>query len=256
MEKEGSVQVGEKRGSSVLFDVPYSYCPGTGCTHNVLTIMLGQIIEELGIRDRTILVGPVGCSEMIVTYLNVDAISGPHGRALSVATGIKLSLPDRIVITYQGDGDFASIGIAEAVHTAARGHKISTIWVNNGVYGMTGGQMSVTTLLGQITTTTLEGRSRELAGNPLHVSEMLASIEGSYFIAREAVNSKTNKEKCRDAITKAIRLQMEGHGFNAVEVLGICPTNWRLSPKEANKRLEQEMMKEFPLGIKKDIGRC
>ena len=216
--------------------------------------MLGEIIEELEIRGKAILVGRVGCSEQIINYLDVDAIGAPHGRALSVATGIKRSLPDRIVITYQGDGDFASIGIAEAVHTAARGHKLSTIWVNNGIYGMTGGQMSVTTLPGQVTTTTLEGRSRELTGNPLHVSEMLASIKGAYFIAREAANSRANIEKCRASIIKAIRLQMEGHEYNAVEVLGICPTNWRLSPKEANKRLEQEMMKGFPLGIKQDMS--
>lgn len=232
---------------SVLFDVPYAYCPG--CTHNVLTVMLGKIIEELGIRDKTILVSPVGCSERIINYLNVDAISAPHGRALSVATGIKRSLPHMMVITYQGDGDFASIGIAEAVHTAARGEKISTVWVNNGVYGMTGGQMSITTLLGQKTTTTVEGRSRELAGNPLRVSEMLATIKGAYFVTRETVSSKANAEKCRAAIIKAIKLQMEGHGFNAVEVLGICPTNWHLSTKEANRRLE-EVIKVFPLGVK------
>lgn len=242
------------RKSSILFDVPWQYCPGTGCTHTVLTRMLGEIIEALGIRGETILVGPVGCSEQIINYVDVDAIGAPHGRALSLATGIKRSLPDRIVITYQGDGDFAAIGIAEAVNTAVRGEKISTIWVNNGVYGMTGGQMSVTTLIGQETTTTVEGRSRELTGNPFRVSELLANVAGAYFITREAVNSKTNMEKCRASIMKAIRLQIEGHGFNAVEVLGICPTNWHLSPKEATKRLEREVMSEFPLGVKKDLS--
>lgn len=243
-----------KRRSSVLFDVPYQYCQGTGCTHNILTVMLGEIIEELQIRDKTILVGPVGCSEQIINYLDVDAIGAPHGRALSLATGIKRSHPDRIVITYQGDGDFASIGIAEAIHTAARGEKISTIWVNNGVYGMTGGQMSVTTLLGQKTTTSVDGRNRESTGSPLHVSELLADIEGAYFISREAINSRINKEKCRMSIVKGIKLQIEGHGYNAVEVLGICPTNWRTPPKEANRRLEEELMKEFPLGTKKDMS--
>lgn len=217
--------------------------------------MLAEIIEELEIGDKLILVGPVGCSEQIINYLNVDAVSGPHGRALSLATAVKRCLPDKIVITYQGDGDFASIGIAEAVHTAARGEKISTIWVNNGLYAMTGGQMSVTTLLGQATTTTTGGRNRDCAGNPLHVSEMLASIERSYFITREAVNSRTNKDRCRASIVKAIQLQMEGHGFNSVEVLGVCPTNWHMSPKEAVKRLEQEVMKEYPLGVKKDMSK-
>lgn len=245
----------EKKRGRILFDVPYQYCQGTGCTHYILTIMLGEIIEELGIRDKTILVGPVGCSEQIINYLDVDAIGAPHGRALSVATGIKRSLPDRVVITYQGDGDFGSIGIAEAVHTAARGEKISTIWVNNGLYAMTGGQMSVTTLIGQKTTTTVEGRKEEQAGSPLRVSEMLSTIGRSYFITREAVNSKTNKDRCRASIIKEIKLQMDGHGFNAVEVLGICPTNWHLSPKESIQRLEQEVMKEFPLGIKKDLSR-
>ena len=241
-----------KKKFSVLFDVPYLYCQGVGCTHQALTRMLGKIIDELGIRDKIIMVTPVGCSERIINYLDVDAIGAPHGRALSLATGIKRSLPDRIVITFQGDGDFAAIGIAEAVHTATREEKISTIWVNTGVYGMTGGQMSVTTLPDQKTTTTVEGRNRELAGNPLHVSELLSNINGSYFITREAANTRANTEKCRASVTKAITLQMEGHGFNAVEVLGICPINWRMSPKEANKRLEQEVMKEFPLGIKQD----
>lgn len=243
-----------ERRCNVLFDTPYHYCPGTGCAHNVLTKMLGQIIEELGIRDKTILVGPVGCSELIIDYLDVDAIGAPHGRALSLATAIKRLLPDRVVITYQGDGDFGSIGIAEAIHTARRGEKISTLWVNNGVYAMTGGQMSVTTLPGQITTTTQGGMNKELAGNPLHVSELLANVEGSYFIAREAVNSKANQERCRASMMKEIELQMEGHGFNAVEVLGVCPTGWRMSAKEAAKRLEQEMMTEFPLGIRKDLS--
>lgn len=243
-----------KKNCSALFDVPYNYCPATGCTHNSLTIMLGEIIEELGIRGKTILVGPVGCSEMVVRYLDVDAIGAPHGRALSLATAIKRSLPDRIVITYQGDGDFASIGMAEAVHTASRGEKISTVWVNNGVYAMTGGQMSVTTLQGQKTSTTGEGREREVTGNPLHVSELLAGIEGTYFITREAASSRTNLEKCRASIIKAIKLQMEGHGFNAIEILGICPTNWHLSPRESVKRLEQEVMKVFPVGVKKDMS--
>ncbi len=241
-----------ERKSKSLFDVPYQYCPGTGCTHNTLTLMLGEIIDELGIRGQTILVGPVGCSEQIINYMDVDAISGPHGRALSLATAIKRLLPDRIVITFQGDGDFASIGIAEAVHTAARGEKILTIWVNNGLYAMTGGQMSVTTLLGQKTATSAAGRNSESAGNPLHVSELLAGIENSYFITREAVNSRANMDKCKAAIIKGIKLQMAGHGFNAVEVLGVCPTNWHLSPKESMKRLEEEVMVEFPPGIKKD----
>jgi 2-oxoglutarate ferredoxin oxidoreductase subunit beta len=241
-----------ERKSKSLFDVPYQYCPGTGCTHNTLTLMLGEVIDELGIRGQTILVGPVGCSEQIINYVDVDAISGPHGRALSLATAIKRLLPDRIVITFQGDGDFASIGIAEAVHTAARGEKILTIWVNNGLYAMTGGQMSVTTLPGQKTATSAAGRNPESAGNPLHVSELLANIENSYFITREAVNSRVNMDKCKAAIIKGIKLQMAGHGFSAVEVLGVCPTNWHLSPKESMKRLEQEVMAEFPLGIKKD----
>jgi 2-oxoglutarate ferredoxin oxidoreductase subunit beta len=244
-----------KKDCSVLFDVPYQYCQGVGCTHNTLTVMLGEIIEELGIREETILVGPVGCSEQIINYLDVDAIGAPHGRALSLATGIKRSLPDRIVITYQGDGDFASIGIAEAVHTGARGEKISTIWVNNGVYGMTGGQMSVTTLLGQKTSTTPEGRTKEAGGNPLHVSEMLAGLAGTAFISREAINTRANMDRCRSSIVKSIRMQMEGRGFNAVEVLGICPTNWRMSTKEAIRRLEDEVMKEYPLGVKKDASK-
>jgi 2-oxoglutarate/2-oxoacid ferredoxin oxidoreductase subunit beta len=241
-----------ERKSKSLFDVPYQYCRGTGCTHNTLTLMLGEIIDELGIRGKTILVGPVGCSEQIINYVDVDAISGPHGRAVSLASAIKRLLPDRIVITFQGDGDFASIGIAEAVHTAARGEKILTIWVNNGLYAMTGGQMSVTTLPGQKTSTSPAGRNPESAGSPLHVSELLAGIENSYFVTREAVNSRDNIDKCKAAIIKGIKLQMAGCGYNAVEVLGVCPTNWHLSPKEAMKHLEQNVMAEFPLGVKKD----
>ena len=244
----------KKRKCSILFDVRYQYCPGTGCTHNLLTRMLGEIIEDLGIRDRTILVGPVGCSEVIIDYLDVDAIGAPHGRALSVATGIKRALPGRVVITYQGDGDFAAIGAAETLQTALRGEKVSSIWVNNGVYAMTGGQMSLTTLFGQKTTTSMEGRSGELTGDPIDFSEILANLKGSYFISREAVNSRTNMEECRASIRKSMVLQMEGHGFNAVEILGICPTNWRMSPKEANKRLEKEVMSQYPLGVKKNMG--
>jgi len=245
----------ERKKCSILFDVPYQYCPGTGCTHNVLTRILGEIIEELGIRDRTILIGPVGCGEVIIEYLDVDAIGAPHGRALSVATGVKRALPDRVVITYQGDGDFAAIGLAETLQTALRGEQVSTIWVNNGVYAMTGGQMSLTTLVGQKTTTTpVEGRSTELTGDPIQVSEILANIKGSYFITREAVNTRPNMEKCRNAIKKCVTLQMEGHGFNAVEVLGICPTNWKMSPKEANRRLAQEVMNQYPLGVLKGMG--
>jgi len=233
-----------------LLDVPTHYCPG--CTHGLIHRLVAEVIDELGILDKTIGVAPVGCSVLAYDYFACDMFEAAHGRAPAVATGIKRTNPDKVVFTYQGDGDLAAIGTAEIVHAATRGEHITTIFVNNCIYGMTGGQMAPTTLPGQVTETTPYGRDTNLAGFPIRVSEMLSTLTGACYIERVSVDSVPNVIKAKKAIKKAFEAQLEGKGFSMVEVLSICPTNWGLSPKESFKWLRDNMIPYYELGVKKD----
>lgn len=230
-----------------LQDVPFHYCPG--CHHGIIHRLVAEVIDELKVRDRAIGVVPVGCSVLAYDYFNFDALEAAHGRAPATATGVKRVHPDAVVFTYQGDGDLASIGAAEITHAAARGEKISTIFVNNAIYGMTGGQMAPTTLVDQVTTTSPYGRKVESAGKPIRIAEMLSTLEGAKFVARVAVNNPANMAKAKAAIKKAFEVQLSGEGFAIVEVLSTCPTNWGMTPLEAATWMEKNMMPYFPLGI-------
>ena len=236
-----------------LADVPLHYCPG--CTHGIIHRLVAEVIDELGIEGRTVGVAPVGCSVFAYNYFNCDMIEAAHGRAPAVATGVKRSLPENIVFTYQGDGDLAAIGTAETVHSAARGENITVIFINNAIYGMTGGQMAPTTLLGQKSTTSQAGRSVALNGNPIKVCEMLATLDGPSYIARCALSDTANVNKAKKAIKKAFENQIAGKGFAMVELLSSCPTNWGMTPTQAVDFVKEEMTKVFPLGVYKDIDK-
>ena len=229
-----------------LTDVQTHYCPG--CTHGIIHRLVGEVLEELGVLGDSIGVAPVGCSVLAYKYFNCDMQEAAHGRAPACATGIKRVHPDKVVFTYQGDGDLASIGMAEIVHAAARGEKITTIFVNNAIYGMTGGQMAPTTLVGQKATTSPYGRDAALVGFPIRVSEMLSTLDGAVYIERVTVNTAANVRKAKAAIKKAFQAQINGEGFTMVEVLSTCPTNWGLHPVEALKWLEDNMIPYYPLG--------
>lgn len=224
----------------------FHYCPG--CTHGIIHRLVAECVDEMNLRENTIGICPVGCSVLAYDYFNFDMLEAAHGRAPAIATGIKRILPDRCLITYQGDGDLASIGMAEIVHASARGEKITVIFVNNTVYGMTGGQMAPTTLLGQVTTTSPYGRKPEEAGYPVKMAELLATNEGSAYISRVAVNNPANIIKAKKSIRKALQTQMKGMGFSMVEILSTCPTNWGLSPIDALRWLEENMIPCYPLG--------
>lgn len=234
-----------------LLDVSTHYCPG--CTHGIIHRLVGEVLVELGVLDNTVGVAPVGCSVLAYNYFACDMFEAAHGRAPAVATGIKRSLPDRVVFTYQGDGDLAAIGTAEIVHAAARGEKITTIFVNNAIYGMTGGQMAPTTLPGQVTETSPYGRDVKTAGYPIRVSEMISTLDGAVYVERVSTDTVPNILKAKKAIKKAFELQIKGAGFTFIEVLSICPTNWGLSPLESMDWLRENMIPYYPLGIKKDI---
>ncbi len=238
--------------SKVLTDAPLHYCPG--CTHGIIHRLVAEAIEELGIEGRTIGVAPVGCSVMAYDYFTTDFIQAPHGRAPAVATGVKRADPENnIVFTYQGDGDLAAIGTAETVHAAARRENITVIFVNNAIYGMTGGQMAPTTLPGQVTQTSPYGRDVETVGYPVKVCELLQNVDGAAYLERVAVNNPSNVKKAKAAIKKAFQNQIDGKGFSLVEVVSTCPTNWGLSPEKALKWLEDNMLPYYPLGVYKDI---
>ena len=237
--------------TSYLTDKPFHYCPG--CNHGIIHRLVAEALEESGMGGNIVGVAPVGCSVFAYDYFNVDMLEAAHGRAPAVATGVKRAKPDSLVFTYQGDGDLASIGTAEIVHAAHRGEKIVTIFVNNAIYGMTGGQMAPTTLVGQKTTTSPYGRDKDHCGSPIRIAEMLATIEGSAYIERVAVNSPANIVRAKKAIKNAFECQLAGKGFSLVEVLSNCPTNWGLSPVESMKWLEENMIPYYPLGVKKDI---
>lgn len=234
-----------------LTDKETHYCPG--CTHGIIHRLVAEVLEELGVLGDTIGVAPVGCSVLAYEYFNVDMSEAPHGRAPAVATGIKRCMPDKVVFTYQGDGDLASIGTGEIVHAAHRSEKFTTIFVNNAIYGMTGGQMAPTTLVGQRTTTTPQGRDAAVSGFPLKMSEMLAQIPGATFVERVSVHNPAHVRKAKKAIKRAFEIQLAGLGFGIVEVLSTCPTNWGLDPVSALKWLEENMIPYYPLGNLRDI---
>lgn len=234
-----------------LIDVPTHYCPG--CTHGIIHRILCEVIDEMGIEGDTIGVCPVGCSVMAYDYFACDMIEAAHGRAPATATGVKRALPDKYVFTYQGDGDLAAIGTAETVHAATRGENIVVIFVNNTIYGMTGGQMAPTTLPGQVTQTTPYGRDPKVNGFPVKMCEMLSALDGVALAQRVAVNSVPHIKEAKKAIRKAFENAKAGLGFSIVEILSSCPTNWGMTPVDALKRIEDEMIPYFPLGVYKDI---
>jgi len=233
-----------------LTDAPLHYCPG--CTHGIIHRLVAEAIDSLGIAGETIGVASVGCSVFTYNYFNVDMVQAAHGRAPAVATGVKRADPSKIVFTYQGDGDLASIGMAETVHSAARGENITVIFVNNAIYGMTGGQMAPTSLPGQVTQTSPYGRDTNTVGFPVKVCELLSTLDGAGYIERVAVNNVKNVKAAKKAIEKAFRNQVEGKGFSLIEVVSTCPTNWGKTPEGAMQWLEENMLPYYPLGVYKD----
>ena len=238
--------------SAALQDVEMHYCPG--CSHGIVHKLIAEVLEELGLVDTAILVCPVGCAVFAGNYLACDTIEAAHGRAPAAATGIKRTHPDQLVITYQGDGDLASIGTAEIVHAAMRGEKFTTIFINNAIYGMTGGQMAPTTLLGQYATTAPHGRQQDIHGMPMRVSELLSTLGGLAYAERVCVADVPNIIKAKKAIKKAFEKQLAGEGFTFVEVLAACPTNWGMTPLEANRWVLDKMAEYYPLGVIKEVS--
>ncbi len=233
-----------------LADVPLHYCPG--CTHGIVHRLVAQAIDDLGIEGKTVGIAPVGCSVMAYNYFNVDMIEAPHGRAPAVATGVKRARPDTVVFTYQGDGDLAAIGTAETVHVGTRGENITIIFINNAIYGMTGGQMAPTSLPGQVTTTSPYGRDPKIQGNPIHICEMLSTLDGVAYAERVAVDCVKNVNHARRSIRKAFEYQLEGRGLSIIEVLSACPVQWGKTPVEALEWLRTDMIPFYPLGVYKD----
>ncbi|MFQ7291471.1 MAG: thiamine pyrophosphate-dependent enzyme [Monoglobales bacterium] len=243
--------------NNIIFEKPkalkeknFHYC--AGCSHGIIHRLVSEVLGELDIVGKTIAVEPVGCAVTADEYFNFDVVQAAHGRAPAVATGIKRVHNDKIVFTYQGDGDLAAIGTAETVHSAARGENITVIFINNTIYGMTGGQMAPTSLPGQVTQTSPYGRDPYVQGYPIRVCEMLATLDGPSYIARCAADSVPHIKEAKKAIKKAFEYQMEGKGLSFVEILSTCPTNWGMSPVEANERLRKEMIPYYPLGVYKD----
>ena len=236
---------------NALTDMPMHYCPG--CTHGIIHRLVAEAIDELNIEGRTVGVAPVGCSVMAYDYFACDMVEAAHGRAPAVATGLKRACPDNIIFTYQGDGDLAAIGMCETVHAATRGENITVIFVNNAIYGMTGGQMAPTSLPGQVTQTSPYGRDVKAVGYPIRVCEMLSTLDGVAFAQRVTVDCVKNVNITKRAIKKAFEIQMKGLGYSIVEVISSCPTNWGLSPNEALEWLRENMLPYYPLGVYKDI---
>ncbi len=229
-----------------LKDVETHYC--TGCGHSIVHRLIAEVVDELGIRERIVGIAPVGCAVLAYDYFNFDVCEAAHGRAPAVATGMKRARPDLIVFAYQGDGDLAAIGMAEIIHAANRGENITIFFVNNAVYGMTGGQMAPTTMIGQKTETSPRGRKVEGEGSPIRVAEMLAQLDGVKLVERCTVNKPKNVHKAKAAIKTAMKLQIDGKGFSFVEILSPCPTYWRLQPRVAMKMIDEKMTEIFPLG--------
>ncbi|WP_243358003.1 thiamine pyrophosphate-dependent enzyme [Fundidesulfovibrio terrae] len=238
-------------------DVATHYCPG--CQHGVAHRIVAEYLDGQGLAGNTLMVTSIGCSVLLYNYLLFDAVEAPHGRAPATATGLKRTNPDKVVFTYQGDGDLASIGMAEIMHAANRGERITVVFVNNTVYGMTGGQMAPTTLVGQKTTTCPDGRCASREGQPFHMAEIMAGLPGVAYSARVALNSLKNIVQAKKAVRHAFEAQLEDRGMGFVELLATCPTNWKMTPVQANERVENELIPCFPLGVFKDLktsGAC
>lgn len=238
--------------TKMINNTPLHYCPG--CTHGIIHRLVGEVLEELGVMDKTIAVAPVGCAVLAYNYFNCDGIEAAHGRAPATATGVKRVHPDKVVFTYQGDGDLASIGMAETIHVAVRNENITTIFVNNAIYGMTGGQMAPTSLVDQVTTTSPFGRTSMNESGPIKVCELLSSIEGPAYITRVSVHDVRHIKQAKKAIKKAFEYQIAGKGYSLVEVLSTCPTNWKMTPVDSVKWLKENMLPIFPLGVYKGEG--
>lgn len=230
-----------------LVDIPTHFCPG--CHHGIIHRLVAECIDRYGLREKTIGVASVGCSVFLYDYFNADVLEAPHGRAAAVATGVKRARPENFVFTYQGDGDLAAIGTAEIIHAANRGERITVVFVNNTVFGMTGGQMAPTTMVGQETTTTPFGREPETNGFPIKMAEVLAELPGTTFVARTAVDVPKNLMKAKKLLKRAFEVQINDEGFGFVEFLSACPTNWKMTPEQATKRVQEEMIPYFPLGV-------
>lgn len=236
---------------SIKKGAKFTFCPG--CDHGITVRLVAEVLDELGIRENTILVAGIGCAVTTYDFIDVDSLEAPHGRAMAEATGIKRATPDKIVFTYQGDGDFASLGLAESLHAALRGEKITAICINNTTYGMTGGQLGPTTLLGQVTTTSPTGRNLEYYGYPIKIAEHVALCDGTAYSARVSLDTVANIKKAKQAIKKAFEVQLKGLGLGFVEILSSCPTNWKMSPEQAHERVREQMMKTFVPGVYKDV---
>ena len=245
MEEQWVEQIVYQRPQS-LSDVSTHYCPG--CTHGLIHKLIGEVIDELGIRERTIAVAPVGCSVLLYNYFELDSAEAAHGRAPAMATGLKRVQPDKIVFTYQGDGDLASIGIAEIIWAATRGENITVFFINNAIYGMTGGQMAPTTLPGQVTSSSPTGRDVETTGMPIRMAELLAGLPGASYVVRRSVCDIRTIKEAKKAIRTAFRVQMAGAGFSLIEFLSSCPTNWGLGPYQALEWIKENMIPYYPLG--------
>jgi len=235
-----------------LKEAHFHYCPG--CGHGIINRLLMEVVDEMDLREKAICVAPAGCGMLLYNYFDIDTLESAHGRGAAVATGIKRVRPDNLVFSYQGDGDLAAIGTAEGFHAANRGEPISVIFVNNGVYGMTGGQMAPTTLTDQVTTTTPLGRDPILAGHPVRICEVFAMLDGTVYLERVTVNNPAAVIKAKKAIKKAFQCQLDGKGFSLVEVLSPCPTNWKMGPVEACRWIDEVMTKQFPLGVVKEVS--
>lgn len=232
--------------TETLIDTQMHYCPG--CGHGVAHRLIAEVIDELGIQDKTVGVAPVGCSVFMYNYMNIDMTEAPHGRASAAATGIKRVLPDKYVFSYQGDGDLAAIGTGETIHTCNRGENILIVFINNGIYGMTGGQMAPTTLPGMKSTTTPFGRDVAIMGNPLKITELVAQLPGVYYCTRTAVNTPVNVRKTKKAIMNGFKYQELKKGLCFVEIVSNCPSNWKMTPVDSNKWMEENMFPYYPLG--------
>lgn len=242
---------------NAVFQLPQSLKKGTkfpfcpGCDHGLAIRLVTELLDELNLREKTIAVSSIGCSVMLYDWLNVDCVEAPHGRALAVATGVKRTNKDKFVFTYQGDGDFASIGLAESMHAALRGENVTGICINNTTYGMTGGQAGPTTIMGQITATSPTGRNKEVYGYPIKIAEQIALCDGTAFSARGSLDSIANIKKTKELLKKAFEVQIQKKGFGFVEILSTCPTNWHLTPQESHERVRKELFSVYPLGIYK-----
>ena len=234
-----------------LADVPFHYCPG--CTHGIVHRLVAEVLDELGVEGQTVGVASVGCSVFSYNYFDCDMVQAAHGRAPAVATGLKRALPDNVIFTYQGDGDLAAIGMAETVHAATRGENITVIFINNAIYGMTGGQMAPTSLPGQVTQTSPYGRDVKTAGYPIRVCELLSTLSGTALAQRVTVDSVAHVREAKKAIKKGFENQINKRGYSIIEVVSTCPTNWGLSPKEAMNWLRENMIPYYPLGVYKDV---